>query len=178
MAVATNAGGKTHKELLQFFQRRFTVAKMEHYVRARESFLVECFNCALLKFAPKRLFFSSSYKARIWAAVLHWNENIQNQLKAIYQMKPSLSSRQNKTRKRPKKKKVKERHTFAWVDLVFAKFLEFASVRSTEKKEKREKRRREKDAEARLVRLRACGAAAPAQATATASRAAFWQGWP
>jgi hypothetical protein len=112
--------GPTHEALKVGCRNKFTWATMRHYKEGRESFMVETFNSVIAKFAPKRLFFSSSFLARLACAKLHWNENRDNIVLHEYTRKDVDPQFENSVRKRPGTVRIKPAFKNLWVARVEA----------------------------------------------------------
>jgi len=77
-------GGKTHTAFRAWLENRFTPASCKPYITADENYLSECFHAALLKYAPKRIAWGRSMKARLAMAILQWNEACHRGVKNVH----------------------------------------------------------------------------------------------
>jgi hypothetical protein len=80
-------GGATHLAIRKFFRERFTPKKMQPFTYADANYLSECFHAALLRWAPKRICFTTSMDARVGMATLDWNENAMRPIRGVYRRK-------------------------------------------------------------------------------------------
>ena len=76
--------------LKQAIQRSIIYKRPRNFCLAKDTYYVESFNNAILKFLDKRIAFSSrEYGIRSKLAVLHWNENVDKEHTSEYRTKNS-----------------------------------------------------------------------------------------
>jgi hypothetical protein len=109
-------GGKTHKAVLEWLTKRFSVKNCEDLRFADENYLVETYHRALLKWCPKTIHYPKSHRARILMAAMDWNENAVG--RPIVSVKPRAKVSSNCFRTRSGTNRVLAPKTREWKRLI------------------------------------------------------------
>ncbi|KAL3684233.1 hypothetical protein R1sor_002255 [Riccia sorocarpa] len=103
-------GGETHKAVKAFLKKYITETKMKYYLRARENYMSETFHSVINKYATKRIHFDASHTARLACSAMDWNENVRQEVRAVYQR----SGNDTSVRRRARTNKVLVNRTSVW----------------------------------------------------------------
>ncbi|KAL2620681.1 hypothetical protein R1flu_000886 [Riccia fluitans] len=103
-------GGETHKAVKDFLKKYITESKMKLYIKARENFISEPFHSVINKYATKRAHFDRSHTARLACTALDWNENIRQEVRAVY----NRGGNDTTVRRRARTDRKLVPRTFAW----------------------------------------------------------------
>jgi hypothetical protein len=90
--------GETYQALKKWLESHITEKSFGFYTRARENFMSESFHSLINKYATKRIHFSKSHDARIYCAVMDWNENCKRECLKVIEEGGNLEDEEEESR--------------------------------------------------------------------------------